>query len=79
MEPQGRFEEATVAIRQALTSVFVECLDVLSGKGPADLRDVTVELAAHMLVLGEQSSSISAARTMARKALQNGSALAKFP
>ena len=28
LEPQGRFEEATLAVRQALTSVFVECLDV---------------------------------------------------
>lgn len=56
----------------------LECLDLLRGKGPADLRDCTVELAAHMLVLGEKSSSLSAARAMAKKALQNGSALKKF-
>jgi thymidine phosphorylase len=37
-----------------------------------------MELAAHMLVLGEKSSSLSAARNMARKALQDGTALAKF-
>ncbi|MBI3542677.1 MAG: thymidine phosphorylase, partial [Deltaproteobacteria bacterium] len=56
----------------------LECLDVLRGKGPADLRDCTVELAAHMLILGEKATSISAARAMAKKALQNGSALEKF-
>ena len=56
----------------------LECLEVLRGKGPTDLRDITIELAAHMLVLGDKSSSIAAARAMARKGLQNGAALEKF-
>ncbi|MEW6056885.1 MAG: thymidine phosphorylase [Bdellovibrionota bacterium] len=56
----------------------LECLEVLKGDGPSDLKELTIELAAYMLMLGEKSSSISAARTMARKALQNGSALEKF-
>lgn len=56
----------------------LECLDILDGKGPVDLRDVTVELAAHMLILGEKATSINTARTMARKALQTGMAKSKF-
>ncbi|MBI3556486.1 MAG: thymidine phosphorylase [Deltaproteobacteria bacterium] len=56
----------------------LECLETLQGRGPTDLRDITVELAAHMLVLGDKSSSIAAARAMARKSLQDGTALAKF-
>lgn len=56
----------------------LECLDVLEGKGPTDLRSLTIELAAHMLVLGGKSSSLSAARTMARQNLINGVAMAKF-
>lgn len=60
------------------TLEVLECLDVLRGKGVADLRDCTVELAAHMLILGDKASSLSTARTMARKALQNGTALKKF-
>jgi len=56
----------------------LECLEILDGKGPADLRELTVELASHMLVLGEKSSSVSAARAMARQALQSGAAREKF-
>lgn len=56
----------------------LECIEIMRGKGPADLRNVTIELAAHMLILGKKATSIAAARAMARKALQNGTALAKF-
>lgn len=55
-----------------------ECIDVLEGNGPQDLIDIIVELAAHMLILGGVSSSMNAARNMAKKALQDGSALQKF-
>ena len=60
------------------TLEVLECLEILRGKGPTDLKEITVELAAHMLILGDKSSSIAAARAMARKALTNGSAEAKF-
>ena len=60
------------------TLEVLECLEVLRGKGPTDLKDITIELAAHMLILGDKSSSIAAARAMARKALTNGTAEAKF-
>jgi pyrimidine-nucleoside phosphorylase len=56
----------------------LECLQILRGKGPQDVRDLTIELAAHMLALGEKASSLAAARAMARKALGDGTAAAKF-
>lgn len=56
----------------------LECIDVLKGNGPSDLRETTLELAAHMLVLGEKASALTAARSMAKKALADGRALAKF-
>lgn len=56
----------------------LECIDVMKGQGPSDIRDLSVELAAHMLILAEKSSSLSAARIMAKKSLQNGAALEKF-
>ncbi len=60
------------------TLEILECIDVLSGAGPEDLRDLTVELAAHMLLLGGKSKSLAAARVVAHRALQNGAALQKF-
>ena len=43
-----------------------------------DVRDLSIELAAHMAVVGNLSSSLSAARLMARKALASGAALRIF-
>ncbi len=56
---------------------ILECLDVLQGKGPTDLRNLCIELAAHMLVLGKKTSSLAAARVLARRALGPG-AVTKF-
>lgn len=47
----------------------LECLEVLQGRGPSDLRILCIELAAHMLVLGKKTSSLAAARALARKKL----------
>ncbi|MGE4233601.1 MAG: thymidine phosphorylase [Bacteriovoracia bacterium] len=55
-----------------------ECIDVLNGEGPADLKEITIELAAHMAVLGEKFSSLSAARNVAKKNLNNGLAFQVF-
>ena len=52
-----------------------EAVDVLRGEGPADLRDVTVELAAEMLVLGEAAPD---RRAQAEAALDDGRALDRF-
>src|SRR5438874_5098552 len=41
----------------------IECLEVLKGRGPTDLTDVSVELAARMLVLGGAAPGRAAAAT----------------
>ncbi len=55
-----------------------ECLEVMRGGGPRDVVDLTVHLAAHMVVLGKQASSYNEATTLCRQQLANGAALEKF-
>lgn len=55
-----------------------ECLEVMSGRGPADLRKLCIELAAHMILLGKKAKDISGARKLAVKILDDGSALKCF-
>jgi thymidine phosphorylase len=56
----------------------IECLDVLKGGGPQDLVDVSVELAARMLVLGKVADDIAAAETRVRGAIASGAGLERF-
>jgi pyrimidine-nucleoside phosphorylase len=56
----------------------IECLDVLKGGGPQDLVDVSVELAARMLVLGKVADDIAAAETQVRNAIASGAGLERF-
>jgi pyrimidine-nucleoside phosphorylase len=56
----------------------IECVEVLNGGGPADLRDLSVELAAWMFYLGEKSESVSDGRKLAQQMIANGSAFEKF-
>jgi pyrimidine-nucleoside phosphorylase len=55
-----------------------EAVAVLRGGGPADVRDLTLELAAAMLALGGAEPNGDAARTRAERALAGGAAWAKF-
>lgn len=56
----------------------IECFDVLKGGGPQDLVDVSVELAARMLVLGKMADDIAAAEAQVRKAIASGAGLDRF-
>jgi len=56
----------------------IECLDVLKGGGPQDLVDVSIELAARMLVLGKVADDIAGAETQVRKAITSGAGLERF-
>jgi pyrimidine-nucleoside phosphorylase len=56
----------------------VESMDVLRGKGPADVADLTVELGAHMLALTGRCGSIMEAQALLRQKLQSGVAFEKF-
>lgn len=55
-----------------------EAIDTLRGAAPADFREHCLHVSAHMLLLGEVADSLDAARTLAEKAIADGSALAKF-
>ena len=56
----------------------IESIDVLKGGGPADIRELTLALAAEMLVLAGIDADAAAARARATRALDDGSALEKF-
>jgi pyrimidine-nucleoside phosphorylase/thymidine phosphorylase len=55
-----------------------ESIACLRGEGPADLVDLSVELAAEMLVLGAVAADLPAARSRCRQAIADGSALERF-
>jgi pyrimidine-nucleoside phosphorylase len=56
----------------------IECLEVLKGRGPADLIEVSVELTARMLVLGRQASDRTDAEARVRGAIASGAGLERF-
>jgi thymidine phosphorylase len=56
----------------------IECVDVLKGSGPQDLIDVSVELAARMLVLGRVADDLPAAERTIRDAIASGAGLERF-
>ncbi|HEX9085504.1 MAG TPA: thymidine phosphorylase [Gemmatimonadaceae bacterium] len=55
-----------------------EAIEVLKGGGPSDLIEVTMALGSAMLVLATVASTLEAARTLMRDALDSGTALLKF-
>ena len=55
----------------------IEACDTLQGKGPKDLEEVSIELAANMLNLAGKGS-IEECKTMAKKAIVDGSAFEKL-
>jgi pyrimidine-nucleoside phosphorylase len=69
-QPRGR------AVGNALE--VAEAIACLRGEGPEDVMAVTLELGAHMLVLGRVASDLEAGRAALRRVLGNGAALRKF-
>src|SRR5437867_4949814 len=55
-----------------------ESIDVLRGAGPTDVRELTLALAARMLVLAGAEPAETAARARAERALGSGAAWRKF-
>src|SRR5690349_2565930 len=55
-----------------------ECIDVLNGQGPADLRELSLELSAWMFYLGERTPSVEEGRLLAQKMIASGQAKEKF-
>jgi pyrimidine-nucleoside phosphorylase/thymidine phosphorylase len=69
-QPLGR------AVGNALE--VVEVVELLRGGGPADLRALTVELTAEMLVLGGAAPDLAAGRARVEGAIADGRGLAKL-
>jgi pyrimidine-nucleoside phosphorylase len=57
---------------------IVESIEVLNGKGPADLRELSVELSAWMFYLGEKTKSVEEGRKLAERMISSGEAREKF-
>jgi pyrimidine-nucleoside phosphorylase len=55
-----------------------ESIDVLEGRGPSDVVDLTVELGAEMLFLGKVAKSLDDGRDQLRRSLRDGSAKERF-
>jgi pyrimidine-nucleoside phosphorylase len=55
-----------------------ECIDVMKGGGPADLRELSVEFAAQMLYLAGKAINLEQGRSVADQLIQNKAALNKF-
>lgn len=57
---------------------IIECIDVLKGGGPADLRELSIELSAWMFYLCERTKSVAEGRELAANLISNGKAIQKF-
>jgi pyrimidine-nucleoside phosphorylase/thymidine phosphorylase len=56
----------------------VECIEVLSGRGPADLRELSLELSAWMFFLGERTKTLDEGRRLAETMIASGQAKEKL-
>jgi pyrimidine-nucleoside phosphorylase len=56
----------------------IESIEVLKGKGPADLRELSLELSAWMFHLGERTQSVDEGRSLAEEMVASGKALESF-
>jgi pyrimidine-nucleoside phosphorylase len=55
-----------------------ESLEVLKGRGPADLRELSLELSAWMFFLGERTKSVEEGRCLAETMVATGQAVEKL-
>lgn len=55
-----------------------EAIETLKGKGPQDLTELCLTLGSQMVYLAEKATSVTEARQMLERALQDGSALEKL-
>jgi pyrimidine-nucleoside phosphorylase len=56
----------------------IECIEVLKGRGPADLIDVSVALTSRMLVLARVADDLVDGDDLARDAIASGAGLERF-
>ena len=60
------------------SSEVIESIEVLKGRGPKDLCDLSLELSAWMFYLGERTASLDEGRRLAETMIASGQALEKF-
>jgi pyrimidine-nucleoside phosphorylase len=65
-----------LAIGNALE--VIECFEVLKGRGPVDLRELSLELSGWMFYLGGRSETVNAGKQLAAELIAGGQALEKF-
>ena len=56
----------------------IESIEVLKGRGPQGLIELSLELSAWMFHLGERTESVSEGKQLAREMISSGKALARF-
>src|ERR1700720_968138 len=56
----------------------IESVEVLRGRGPADLRELSIELSAWMFYLGERTESVEEGQKLAESMIASGKAREKF-
>jgi pyrimidine-nucleoside phosphorylase len=69
-QPLGRFA--------GHSNEVVESIEILKGRGAADLRELSLELSAWMFFLGERSKTVDEGRAFAKEMVSSGKALEKF-
>jgi len=69
-QPLGRFAGHSHEV--------IESIEVLKGRGAADLRDLSIELSAWMLFLGDRTKSVDEGCALGAKLIASGEALEKF-
>jgi pyrimidine-nucleoside phosphorylase len=69
-QPLGRFAGHSLEV--------MESIEVLRGRGAADLRELSIELSAWMFYLGERTKSVDEGRALAKNLIASGEALEKF-
>lgn len=56
----------------------IEAIDVLKGRGPDDLRELSIELSAWMFYLGDRCKFVEEGRRLAEHTIASGKALERF-
>ena len=69
-QPLGRYVGNSLEV--------IEACETLRGEGPADMRELTLELGAEMLLLAGQETDLNSARTRLAGLLDDGSAFRRF-
>ncbi|MGB8013468.1 MAG: thymidine phosphorylase [Terriglobales bacterium] len=69
-QPLGRMVGNALEVR--------ECIEVLHGGGAADLRDLCLELAAWMFVIGGVSKTVAQGKQLSEQTIASGKAFEKF-